>query len=76
LIKVNVNQVQYKSRKFNLSKDQTLKKRPIYRILGVDPGTNILGYAIIEVNKQQLTLIDMGVLNMARLSSIEVEKNI
>lgn len=68
-----MNQVQYKSRKFNLSKDQTLKKRPIYRILGVDPGTNILGYAIIEVNKQQLTLIDMGVLNMASLSQHQLK---
>jgi crossover junction endodeoxyribonuclease RuvC len=32
-----------------------------YRILGVDPGTNILGYAILEVNGQELKPVDLGV---------------
>lgn len=33
-----------------------------YRILGVDPGTNILGYGIIEVENKTMQLIDLGVL--------------
>ena len=33
-----------------------------YRLLGVDPGTNLLGYAIIEINKRKASLVDMGVI--------------
>ena len=33
-----------------------------YRLLGVDPGTNILGYAIIEIEKKKPILRDMGVI--------------
>lgn len=33
-----------------------------YRILGVDPGTNILGYGIIEVENKVMKLVDLGVL--------------
>jgi crossover junction endodeoxyribonuclease RuvC len=35
-----------------------------YRILGVDPGTNILGYAILEVNGKQLKVLSFGVFNL------------
>jgi len=37
-----------------------------YKILGVDPGTNILGYAILEVNGKVLKLIDFGVLRLEK----------
>lgn len=40
------------------------KKQEKYRILGVDPGTNILGYGIIEVANKQLSLIDLGVVQL------------
>lgn len=36
-----------------------------YKILGVDPGTNILGYAILEVTGRSLRLIDFGVFRLA-----------
>ncbi|MCO6464625.1 MAG: crossover junction endodeoxyribonuclease RuvC [Saprospiraceae bacterium] len=39
-----------------------------YKILGVDPGTNILGYAVLEVNGQQLKVLSFGVF---RLESYE-----
>ncbi len=39
----------------------------VYRILGVDPGTNVLGYAVLEVRGHELKLIEMGVLNMKHL---------
>ncbi len=35
-----------------------------YRILGIDPGTNILGYGVIEVFEKKMFLIDIGVLKM------------
>jgi crossover junction endodeoxyribonuclease RuvC len=35
-----------------------------YRILGVDPGTNVLGHAVVEVKGQKLRLVDIGVLRL------------
>ena len=35
-----------------------------YKILGVDPGTNVLGYAVMSVNGQQLKIIDFGVIKL------------
>ncbi|MEP7127525.1 MAG: crossover junction endodeoxyribonuclease RuvC [Chitinophagales bacterium] len=42
------------------------KKEPDIRkvILGVDPGTNILGYSVIEIKKQEMKLIEINVLRM------------
>lgn len=37
------------------------------RILGIDPGTNILGYAILEINGKQLRLVNIGVVRMQHL---------
>jgi crossover junction endodeoxyribonuclease RuvC len=34
------------------------------RIIGIDPGTNVLGFAVIEVQKPTLHLVDIGVLTM------------
>ena len=33
-------------------------------ILGIDPGTNILGYGVIKVIGKQISLLDIGVLNI------------
>lgn len=44
-----------------------MKKK--YRILGVDPGTNRLGYAVVEVNENKAKLVEMGVLSMQHLAS-------
>lgn len=39
-----------------------------YRLLGVDPGTNILGYAVIEIqSKKKVKVLEMGVVKMAHL---------
>ncbi len=35
-----------------------------YRILGVDPGTNILGFGILEIKDKTLQLKDLGVLHL------------
>ena len=36
------------------------------RILGVDPGTNILGYAIIDIVGQNVKLIQMGTIHLQK----------
>ena len=35
-------------------------------ILGIDPGTIVLGYGIIEVEKQQMKLLSMGVIHLSK----------
>ncbi len=37
---------------------------PPFRILGIDPGTNILGYGVIEVNGTTLRLVEMNVIRL------------
>ncbi|HHH50471.1 MAG TPA: crossover junction endodeoxyribonuclease RuvC [Saprospiraceae bacterium] len=38
-----------------------------YRILGIDPGTNVLGYAVIELRKKEIFLVNMGIVKMSHL---------
>lgn len=35
-----------------------------FKILGVDPGTNLLGYAILEIKGKDLSVPDLGVLKL------------
>ena len=37
------------------------------RIIGVDPGTNILGWAVIEVEKNKISILEMGIVQMSHL---------
>jgi crossover junction endodeoxyribonuclease RuvC len=37
---------------------------PTYRLLGVDPGTTLLGFAILEVEGRQLRVPEMGVIHL------------
>ncbi len=39
------------------------------RILGIDPGTNVLGFAIIDADKKAIKVVEMGVLTFAHLSA-------
>lgn len=41
-------------------------KSDAYKILGVDPGTNILGYAVLEVRNRQLKVINFGVFHLVK----------
>jgi len=36
-------------------------------ILGIDPGTIIMGYGLIEVNQNKITLLEMGVLQPGKI---------
>lgn len=44
-----------------------MKEHKKIRYIGIDPGTNVLGYAIIEKKGKLITIIDVGVLNMKSL---------
>ncbi|MDD4646258.1 MAG: crossover junction endodeoxyribonuclease RuvC, partial [Bacteroidales bacterium] len=44
-------------------------------ILGIDPGTVILGYGLIKVEDKQLSLIEMGVLRLQKFSDPFVRLN-
>ena len=37
-------------------------------ILGIDPGTNIMGYGIIEVVGKKITLLSLGVLKLDKVA--------
>jgi len=37
--------------------------RPI-RILGIDPGTNLLGFAVIEIFGEQISVLEIGVIHL------------
>lgn len=39
-----------------------------YTILGVDPGTNVMGYAILQVQGKKLSVPDLGVISMQHLT--------
>lgn len=41
-----------------------MKAKPIKRILGIDPGTNILGFAVIEVEGEAISVLEIGVLHL------------
>ena len=38
-------------------------------ILGIDPGTNIMGYGLIQQKNNKITLIKMDVLNLQKVSN-------
>ncbi|MEY4927773.1 MAG: hypothetical protein RI894_2209 [Bacteroidota bacterium] len=42
---------------------------PTRRIIGIDPGTNILGYAVIEIVNKQLRIIGIDVLKMDKIDN-------
>ena len=40
--------------------------QPPHIILGIDPGTLVMGFGLIAVSKSSVTLVEMGVLQLAR----------
>lgn len=41
-------------------------------ILGLDPGTSIMGYGIIEIRKPTISLVQFGVIHLSKLESHEL----
>lgn len=54
-----------------MTKGGTLVKEKI--ILGVDPGTQIMGYGVIIVNGQKLKLLQYGVIHLSKYSNHEIK---
>ncbi|MFY0606139.1 MAG: crossover junction endodeoxyribonuclease RuvC [Cyclobacteriaceae bacterium] len=52
-----------------MSKDASLEKI----ILGVDPGTSVMGYGIIKVRKSQVTLLQFGVIHLSKYAGHELK---
>lgn len=42
-------------------------------ILGLDPGTSVMGYGIIKVQKQELTLLQFGVIHLRKYEGHELK---
>jgi crossover junction endodeoxyribonuclease RuvC len=40
-----------------------------YIILGIDPGTNVMGYGLLKVDKKKTTVITMGVITTVKFST-------
>jgi crossover junction endodeoxyribonuclease RuvC len=51
-----------------------MEKKPVKEkiILGLDPGTNIMGYGVLLVNGQNLTLLQYGVIHLSKFEKHEV----
>lgn len=45
-----------------------MRKDP-FKILGVDPGTNILGYAILKVDGKKLSVMEMGEMHLKKFET-------
>ncbi len=45
-----------------------MEKKSSTRILGIDPGTNILGFAVLEVKDQKMYILEIGVVKMSHFS--------
>ena len=42
-------------------------------ILGIDPGTNILGYGLIGIKGKKITLMSTGVVRMSKLENHQLK---
>lgn len=44
-----------------------MKDQKVTKIIGIDPGTNIMGYAVLNIENNELRVEDLGVLKMQKL---------
>lgn len=49
--------------------DENKKTSSAYRIIGVDPGTTLLGFAVVEINEKKISLKEMGVVKLSKFPS-------
>ena len=40
------------------------------RIIGIDPGTNLLGFGVIDVTSQQISMVDLGVVSIGQTEDV------
>lgn len=41
-----------------------MQKKSSYRILGIDPGTNLLGFGVLQIVDREMHLVELGVLSL------------
>ena len=58
---------------FTIQISNLKKEIPTKRILGIDPGTNILGVAVIETKKNKISLLHIGIISMKSLPSQQLK---
>ncbi len=46
-----------------------MENRPERIILGIDPGTTIMGYGVISDNGKSVTMLAMGVIKLSKFNS-------
>ena len=56
-----------------LKKNWSKEKAPPYRLIGIDPGTNLLGFAVIEIADKQMKLIELGVVRLGLLENHQLK---
>lgn len=53
------------------TKGAAVRKEPAERvILGIDPGTNVLGYGVLSVKGRQASMVAMGVIDLRRCGDV------
>ena len=45
---------------------QSKKEQKSYKLLGVDPGTNLLGFAVIQISGKDIRMLEMGVIRLSK----------
>lgn len=51
----------------NLVKIHSLLEKPVKIILGIDPGTIVMGYGLVKVTGRDVSLLDLGVLKPGKV---------
>ncbi|MEO1258103.1 MAG: crossover junction endodeoxyribonuclease RuvC [Bacteroidota bacterium] len=49
------------------------KNEDTYRLIGVDPGSNVMGFAIIEINNRKAKVLEMGAISMSYLKEHQLK---
>ncbi|MFQ5448107.1 MAG: crossover junction endodeoxyribonuclease RuvC, partial [Saprospiraceae bacterium] len=50
-----------------------MQQKEKYRLLGIDPGSNVLGFAVLEIDGSATTVTDMGVIKMGHLGEQQLK---
>lgn len=48
-------------------------KQAPYKLIGIDPGTNFLGFAVIEIANKEMKVIEMGVVKLGLLENHQLK---
>ena len=51
----------------NLVKIHSTLEKPVKIILGIDPGTLVMGYGLVKVTGREVSLLDLGVLKPGKV---------